>query len=207
MGVEVHTNALVTNIELGVVTAGQERIPASVILWSAGVSASPLGKMLGAPNDRAGRVLVKADLSVSGHPEVFVAGDLAAAKTADNPNATRWVPGVAPAAIQMGRFAARQIIRSLEGKPREDFVYSDKGSLAAIGHSRAVADLGRIHFSGHLAWLAWLVVHVFSLVDFRHRLLVIIEWAWAYITYRSSARLITEPIERRLAELPKPEAG
>ena len=203
MGVEVHTNALVTNIEPGVVTAGQERIPASVILWSAGVSASPLGKMLGAPTDRAGRVLVKADLSVAGHPEVFVAGDLAAAKTAD----ASWVPGVAPAAIQMGRFAARQIIRSLEGKPREDFVYSDKGSLAAIGHSRAVADLGRIHFSGHLAWLAWLVVHVFSLVDFRHRLLVIIEWAWAYITYRSSARLITEPIERRLAELPKPEAG
>ena len=204
MGVEVHRNALVTNIEPGVVTAGQERIPASVILWSAGVSASPLGKMLGAPTDRAGRVLVNADLSVAGHPEVFVAGDLAAAKTADDAS---WVPGVAPAAIQMGRFAARQIIRSLEGKPREDFVYSDKGSLAAIGHSRAVADLGRIHFSGHLAWLAWLVVHVFSLVDFRHRLLVMMEWAWAYITYRSSARLITEPIERRPAELPKPEAG
>jgi NADH dehydrogenase len=203
MGVEVRTNALVTNVEPGMVTAGKERIPAAVILWGAGVSASPLGRMLGASTDRAGRVLVGPDLSVRDHPEVFVAGDLAAAKIAGNANNNRWVPGVAPAAIQMGRFVARQIKRSVEGKPREEFVYWDKGSLATIGRSRAVADLGRLHISGYFAWLAWLFIHIFFLIGFRNRLLVLAEWAWAYITYKSSARLITEIGERRSADLPK----
>jgi NADH dehydrogenase len=203
MGVEVRTNALVTNIEPGLVTAGKERIPAAVILWGAGVSASPLGRMLGASTDRAGRVLVGPDLSVRDHPEVFVAGDLAAAKIADNANNNRWVPGVAPAAIQMGRFVARQIKRSVEGKPREEFVYWDKGSVATIGRSRAVADLGRLHISGYFAWLAWLFIHILFLIGFRNRLLVLAEWAWAYITYKSSARLITEIGERERAELPK----
>src|SRR5262249_15131771 len=159
MGVEVRTNAMVTNVEPGMVTVGQEKIPAAVILWGAGVSASHLGKMLGAPTDRAGRVLVEPDLSVPGHPEVFVAGDLAAVKFDD----TKMVPGVAPAAIQMGKFAARQIRRSVAGKPREKFVYWDKGSLATIGRSRAVADLGKLHFSGYFAWLAWLFIHLFFL--------------------------------------------
>ncbi len=135
MGVEVRTNAMVTNIEPGVVSVGKEKIPAAVILWGAGVSASPLGKMLGVPTDRAGRVIVQPDLTVPEHPEVFVAGDLAAAEQKNG----KPVPGVAPAAIQMGRFAARQIKRSLEGKPREQFAYLDKGSLATIGRSRAVA--------------------------------------------------------------------
>ncbi|HMF92261.1 MAG TPA: NAD(P)/FAD-dependent oxidoreductase [Candidatus Angelobacter sp.] len=203
MGVEVRTNAMVTNVEPGMVTVGQEKIPAAVILWGAGVSASHLGKMLGAPTDRAGRVLVEPDLSVPGHPEVFVAGDLAAVKFDD----TKMVPGVAPAAIQMGKFAARQIRRSVAGKPREKFVYWDKGSLATIGRSRAVADLGKLHFSGYFAWLAWLFIHLFFLIGFRNRLLVMAEWAWAYVTYNQGARLITDQREGPLEDKPKAKAG
>ena len=188
LGVDVRTNAMVTGIEPGAVTVGGEKIPAAVVLWGAGVAASPLGKMLGAPTDRAGRVLVEPDLSLPGHPEVFVAGDLAAAKMADG----RFVPGLAPAAIQMGRFVARQIRRAVEGQPREPFKYLDKGTLATIGRSKAVADLGRLHFSGYLAWMAWLFIHILFLIGFRNRLMVMAEWAWDYITYNHSARLITE---------------
>jgi NADH:ubiquinone reductase (H+-translocating) len=201
--VEVRTNAMVTNVEPGVVTVGKEKIPASVILWGAGVSASPLGKMLGAPTDRAGRVIVEPDLSVPGHPEVFVVGDLAAAKFKDG----KMVPGVAPAAIQMGKFAARQIRRSVAGKPREEFRYWDKGSLATIGRSHAVADFGRVHISGFFAWLSWLFIHLFFLIGFKNRILVMMEWAWAYITYNHSARLITEPRESASEERPKARAG
>jgi NADH dehydrogenase len=203
MGVEVRTNAMVTNVEPGLVTVGKEKIPAAVILWGAGVSASGLGKVLGVATDRAGRVLVQPDLSVPGHPEVFVAGDLAAVKMGEN----KWVPGVAPAAIQMGKFVARQIRRSVEGKPREAFKYWDKGSLATIGRSHAVADLGRLHFSGYFAWLAWLFVHLFFLIGFRNRFLVVSEWAWAYITYNQGARLITHQPEHQPSEQPKAKVG
>jgi NADH dehydrogenase len=204
MGVEVRTNAMVTNIEPGVVSIGKERIPAAVILWGAGVSASPLGKMLGVPTDKAGRVIVQPDLSVPGHPEVLVAGDLASVKR----NNGQPVPGVAPAAIQMGKFAARQIKRSVEGNPREHFEYWDKGSLATIGRSHAIADFpGKIHISGFLAWLSWLFVHLFFLIGFRNRLFVMIEWAWAYLTYNHSARLITEPVEKEPVEKPRARAG
>jgi NADH dehydrogenase len=203
MGVEVRTRTLVTNLEPQAVWAGQEKIPAAVILWGAGVSASPLGRMLGVPTDRAGRVIVEPDLSVPGHAEVFVTGDLASARRGNG----QPVPGVAPAAIQMGKFAARQIRRSLEGKPREPFKYLDKGSLATIGRSRAVADLGRLHFSGYFAWLAWLFVHLLFLIGFRNRIFVLIEWAWAYITYNHGARLITEPIEKEPAQTPRAKAG
>jgi NADH:ubiquinone reductase (H+-translocating) len=203
MGVEVRTSALVTNLEPDAVWVGNEKIPAAVILWGAGVSASPLGKMLGTPTDRAGRVIVEPDLTVPGHPEVFVAGDLASAKRANG----QPVPGVAPAAIQMGKFAARQIKRSIEEKPREHFEYWDKGSLATIGRSRAVADLGKLHFSGYFAWLAWLFVHLLFLIGFRNRFFVLIEWAWAYITYNHGARLITEPVEKEYLEKPKAKAG
>ena len=204
MGVEVRTNAMVTNIEADAVSIGKEKIPAAVILWGAGVSASPLGKMLGVPTDRAGRVIVEPDLSVPGHPEVFVAGDLAAAKRHNG----QPVPGVAPAAIQMGKFAARQIKRSLKGKPREHFEYLDKGSLATIGRSHAIADFpGKIHISGYLAWLSWLFVHLFFLIGFRNRFFVLIEWAWAYITYNHGARLITNTGESEEAERPKAKAG
>jgi NADH dehydrogenase len=203
MGVEVRTGALVTNLEPDAVWIGNEKIPAPVILWGAGVSASPLGRMLGVPTDRAGRVIVAPDLTVPGHPEVFVCGDLASAKRANG----QPVPGVAPAAIQMGKFAARQIKRVIEGKPREQFHYLDKGSLATIGRSRAVADLGKLHFSGYFAWLAWLFVHLLFLIGFRNRFFVLIEWAWAYITYNHGARLITEPIEKVPVEKPKAKAG
>jgi NADH dehydrogenase len=203
MGIEVRTNAMVTNIEAGAVCVGKEKIPASVILWGAGVSASPLGKMLAVPTDRAGRVIVQRDLTVPGHPEVFVTGDLASATRHNG----QPVPGVAPAAIQMGKFAARQIKRSLEGKPREEFEYLDKGSLATIGRSRAVADLGKLHISGYFAWLAWLFVHLLFLIGFRNRLFVLTEWAWAYLTYNHSARLITDTGEREPVEKPKARAG
>lgn len=228
MGVEVRTNALVTNVEPGVVTVGNEKIPATVVLWGAGVAASPLGKLLGAPVDRAGRVMVKNDLSLPGHPEVMVIGDLAAvpvksqedagsvpatsAASTPQPAATKpppakMVPGVAPAAIQMGKFAARQIKRTIAGKPHEEFHYLDKGTLATIGRSRAVGDFGRIHVSGYFAWLAWLFIHVFFLIGFRNRFMVMLEWAWAYVSYKSSARLITGEEERQPEERPKAKAG
>jgi len=191
LGVEVRTRTMVTNIEHNSVWVGAEKIPASVILWSAGVSASSLGKMLGGEADRAGRVIVHSDLTVPGHPEVFVIGDLAASKAKDG----TFVPGVAPAAIQMGKFAARQIRRSLESKPREEFIYVNKGALATIGRSKAVADMGKLHFSGYFAWLAWLFVHLLFLIGFRNRFMVMMEWAWAYITYNHSARLITDTPE------------
>lgn len=188
MGVEVRTNAMVTNVQPDCVTVGTERIPATVILWSAGVSASPLGKMLGAPTDRAGRVLVNPDLTVPDHPEIFVVGDLAASKMKNG----ALVPGLAPAAIQMGKFAARQIKRALKNQAREEFHYVDKGTLATIGRSKAVADLGKLHFSGLFAWLTWLFVHLLFLIGFRNRFMVMAEWAWDYITYNHSARLITD---------------
>jgi NADH:ubiquinone reductase (H+-translocating) len=203
MGIEVRNNAMVTNIERGVVFVGRERIPASVILWGAGVSASPLGKMLGVPVDKAGRVIIQPDLTVPGHPEVFVTGDLASAKQHNG----QPVPGVAPAAIQMGKFAARQIERAVEGKPAEKFEYLDKGSLATIGRSRAVADFGRFHISGYFAWLAWLFIHLLFLVGFRNRLFVMSEWAWAYLTYNHSARLIMDPVEKEPAQKPTAKAG
>lgn len=202
MGVEVRTSAMVTNIEQGVVSVGKEKIPASVILWGAGVSASPLGKMLGVPIDKAGRVIVEPDLTVPGHPEVFVTGDLASAKQHNG----QPVPGVAPAAIQMGKFAARQIKGAVEGKPRENFEYLDKGSLATIGRSRAVADFGRFHVSGYFAWLAWLFIHLLFLVGFRNRIFVLSEWAWAYLTYNHGARLITDPVEKE-RPIPKAKVG
>jgi NADH dehydrogenase len=221
MGVEVRTNALVTNIEAGVVTVGNEKISAAVILWAAGVSASPLGKMLSAPTDRAGRVLVEQDLSVPRHPEAFVVGDLAAARwpehdagqagteptTSDQDKRARYVPGVAPAAIQMGKFAARQITRSLAGQAREVFHYNDKGSLATIGRSRAVADLGKLHISGYFAWLSWLFVHLWFLIGFRNRIMVLMQWAWAYLTYQGNARLITEPRSASGEEKPRAKAS
>jgi len=198
MGVEVRTNAMVTNLEPGFVTVGKEKLPAAVMIWGAGVSASPLGKMLGAPTDRAGRVLVDPDLSVPGHPEVLVVGDLAAVKMKNG----KFVPGLAPAAIQMGKFAAQQIKRILHNQPREEFHYVDKGTLATIGRSKAVADLGKLHFSGYLAWLSWLFIHLLFLIGFRNRFMVMAEWAWDYITYNHSARLITDSGKTEAETLP-----
>jgi NADH dehydrogenase len=187
LGVEVHTSAMVTGIEPAAVVMGETRLPAAVILWAAGVAASPLGKKLGAPTDRSGRVLVNPDLSVPGRPEVFIIGDLASLKQKNG----QGVPGLAPAAIQEGKATARNILRDLEGKPRKDFHYFDKGSLATIGRSAAVGEFGKIHISGFLAWVAWLTVHIFFLIGFRNRILVLIQWAWSYFTYERGAQLIT----------------
>jgi len=187
LGVEVRTDQVVTRIEPGAVWVGGERIPAPVVLWAAGVAASPLGRKLGVPVDRAGRVLVQPDLSIPGHREVFVIGDLAAL----NDENGKMLPGVAPVAIQQGNWVAETIARDLKHQPRRDFVYHDKGSLATIGRAAAVAQFGKFQLSGYFAWLAWLFVHIFFLIGFRNRLLVMIQWAWSYLTYERGARLIT----------------
>jgi NADH dehydrogenase len=187
LGVEVRTSHLVTGIEPGLVTVGEERIPAQVVLWAAGVAASPLGRRLGVPVDRAGRVLVQPDLSIAGHPEVFVIGDLAA--LADESG--KMLPGVAPVAIQQGEYVAKTLARDLEHQPRRNFHYHDKGSLATIGRAAGVAQFGKLNLSGYFAWLAWLFIHIFFLIGFRNRLIVMIQWAWSYLTYERGARLIT----------------
>jgi NADH:ubiquinone reductase (H+-translocating) len=187
LGVEVRTSRMVTRVEPGAVWVGNEKIPAPVVLWAAGVAASPLGRKLGVPIDRAGRVLVQPDLSLPGHPEVFVIGDLAAL----NDENGKLLPGVAPVAIQQGDWVADAISRDLKNQPRRNFHYHDKGSLATIGRAAAVAQLGRFGLSGYFAWLAWLFVHIFFLIGFRNRILVMIQWAWSYLTYERGARLIT----------------
>jgi len=192
LGVEVRTSTVVTQVEPGAVHVGDTRISATVVLWAAGVAASPLGSKLGAPVDRAGRVPVQADLSLPGHPEVFVIGDLASAKNEQG----KMLPGVAPVATQEGKFVAKLIREELEAGQnahltRPAFHYWDKGSLATIGRAAAVAQFGRIHISGFVAWLSWLFVHILFLIGFRNRLLVFIQWAWSYVTYERGARLIT----------------
>ncbi|MGO9649700.1 MAG: NAD(P)/FAD-dependent oxidoreductase [Terriglobales bacterium] len=187
LGVDVRTSTLVTGVEAGAVRMGETQLSAAVILWAAGVAASPLGKKLGAPVDRAGRVLVSPDLSIPGHPEVFVIGDLASLKDESG----RIIPGVAPVAMQEGRAVARNIGRELRGESRHNFHYFNKGNLATIGRAAAVAEFGKVHISGFLAWLSWLFVHIFFLIGFRNRILVMIQWAWSYFTYERGARLIT----------------
>ena len=187
LGVEVMTSTMVTGVEPDAVHVGDTSIPATVILWAAGVAASPLGKKLGATTDRAGRVLVERDLSLPAHPEVFVIGDLAALKDERG----QWLPGVAPVAIQQGKAAAASIRHDLEHEARRAFHYFDKGSLATIGRAAAVAQFGKFHISGFVAWLSWLFVHILFLIGFRNRLIVMIQWAWSYFTYERGARLIT----------------
>ncbi len=188
LGVDVMTSSVVTSVEPGQVKVGDQVFPSTVTLWAAGVSASPLGKALGVETDKPGRVIVNSDLSVPGHPEVFVLGDLANFK---DQKSGKPLPGLAPVAIQQGRFVAKNILHSVKGEPREEFHYWDKGTIATIGRAAAVAELGKVHVSGFPAWLLWLFVHLMYLVGFRNRLLVLIEWGWAYVTYQRSARLIT----------------
>jgi NADH dehydrogenase len=196
LGVEVMTNTIVTNVSDHEVCAGETIIPARTVLWAAGVQASPLARCLGTPLDRAGRVLVAPDLSVPGHPEVFVIGDLAAVTQTNG----KPVPGVAPAAIQEGIHTAKNIVRMANDQPTLPFRYRDKGSLATIGRAAGVADFGRIHLSGFIAWAAWLGIHIFFLIGFRNRLLVILQWAWAYVTFQRGARLITGKVEPLMKE-------
>ena len=185
LGVEVRTGALATAIDATGVTVGATRVPARTVLWAAGVSASPLGATLGAPRDRAGRVAVAPDLSVPGHPEIFVVGDLASVRSDGVP-----VPGIAPAAKQMGRQAARNVRARVAGLPTRPFRYRDYGTLATIGRRAAVAVIGRVRLWGYPAWLAWLFAHIYFLIGFRNRLVVLMEWAWSYWTFERHARIV-----------------
>ena len=186
LGVQVHTGQAVTEIDARGVRIGDERLPARTVLWAAGVAASPLAQGLGVPLDRAGRVPVAPDLSVPGYGNVFVAGDLAQARREDG----RPVPGVAPAAKQMGRHAAQAIRARLAGEPAKAFHYRDYGNLATIGRMAAVVEYGRLRLSGVFAWWFWLWIHLFFLIGFRNRLVVLIEWAWSYFSYQRGARII-----------------
>lgn len=185
LGVEIRTGVPVVQIDSDGVQLGDERIAARTVLWAAGVAASPLARDLGVPLDRAGRVLVMPDLSVPGHPEIFVAGDLASIQQDG-----KSVPGVAPAAKQMGRHVARAIRARLQGHATAPFRYRDFGNLATIGRMAAVVDLHGFKFSGLLAWWFWLAAHVFFLIGFRNRMVVLIDWAQAYWSYQRSARII-----------------
>jgi len=181
LGVTVWLGRRVTSVDADGVTMGGERLEAKTVIWAAGVTSSPLARTLGVPVDRGGRVAVAPDLSVPGHPEIFVIGDLAA---------LQGVPGIAPAAKQMGRHTALNIRRTLEGKTRLPFRYRDYGQLATIGRNAAVAMLGKLRFSGYPAWLLWLLAHIYFLINFRNRLVVMTEWAWSYWTYQRYARII-----------------
>ena len=212
LGVQVWPNTLATDIDEHGVQAGPERIASSTVLWAAGVRGVEVAGLIGRPGqqperaqtdresgvetdrsesvtlDRGGRVVVDEDLSIPGHPNVFVAGDQACFTHQTGAP----LPGTAPVAIQQGRYVARAICRDLEGKPRETFQFVDRGQMATIGRSRAIAEVGRLRFSGWFAWVTWLVVHVYFLVGFKNRLLVVLHWAWSYVTFRRGARLIVE---------------
>lgn len=187
LGVEVHLNSYVTEIEPGRVKVAGKWIECEVVLWATGVAASPLGKQLNAEIDKAGRVLVNSDLTVPGSPEIYVIGDMASLKQANGEP----VPGVSPAAMQMGTHAAENILATVEGRPRKDFTYVDKGTMATIGRSKAISDVFGLKTTGLVAWLFWLFLHVFFLIGFRNRLVVLASWFWAYLTRERSARLIT----------------
>jgi NADH dehydrogenase len=192
LGVEVRTNSVVTKVGPGVVSIGAESIACETVLWAAGVAASPLGAALGVPVDHAGRVRVSPDLTIPGAPNVFVIGDLASLTGADG----RPLPGVAQVAIQMGRHAARNILRAIEKQPLRPFAYRDLGNMATIGRASAIADFGRFTLTGWFAWLAWLFVHIMNLIGFRNRLVVLVQWAWAYFSYQRAIRLITGNVEQ-----------
>jgi NADH:ubiquinone reductase (H+-translocating) len=194
LGVEVLTNTFVTDISPDGVQVGDRSISAANVFWAAGVAASKLGACLGVETDRAGRVVVEPDMSVAGHPEVFVVGDLAAATRTDGTP----VPGVAQGAIQAGRHAARQILNDLRGRARARFEYVDKGDLATIGRAAAVARIGGMKLSGFVAWVIWVLVHIMYLIGFRNRVLVMLQWGWAYLTYHRGIRLITGDVELEL---------
>jgi NADH dehydrogenase len=187
LGVEVFLNSFVESVEPNRIKIGDSWIECSVALWATGVDASPLGKMVSAKTDRAGRVLVEPDLSVPGDKNIFVIGDMAFLQDVNGVI----VPGVSPAAIQEGEFVAENISQELRGAPRHAFHYVNYGTMATIGRKKAIAEFGRWHYSGFIAWLMWLFVHIVLLVNFRNRLAVLSEWAWAYFTRERSARLIT----------------
>ena len=187
LGVEVRTETFVTDVRPGSVAAAGWTIPTRTVIWAAGNVASPVLSCLGTPLDKVGRAIVEPDCTIPGHPEVFVLGDAALYNHEEGGP----LPGICPVAIQMGEYTARTIIGDLAGRPRRAFHYWDKGQLAVIGRGRAVADIWKLHFSGFIAWLVWTFVHIFFLIGFRNRVLVMIQWAWSYLTFGRGARLIT----------------
>ena len=191
IGVEVYLNSFVTDLQLGAVKVGDKWVECDMAVWATGVAASPLGRQLGVETDKAGRVFVEKDLTLKGFPNIFVIGDMASLKQKDGEP----VPGVSPAAMQMGTNAAENILRDMKGKPRQDFEYWDKGTMATIGRSKAIVQAAGFHFKGLIAWLMWLFLHVFFLIGFRNRFAVMFEWFWAYLTRERSARLITGDAE------------
>ena len=202
LGVDVRVGTKVTGVDGEGVSTGSGHIEARTVLWGAGVQGSPLAKSLGAPLDRSGRVKVEPDLTLPGSPEVFVIGDLAALEQDG-----KLVPGVAPAAMQGGKYAAKAILATLKGKPRKPFRYVDKGSLATIGRAAAVGEIGRLHLSGFVAWVAWSLIHVFFLIGFRNRVLVMLEWGWLYLFHDRGSRLITGPVDDLLEREKAPSRG
>jgi NADH dehydrogenase len=188
LGVAVWTGSAVTRIDAGSVQVGGEVVRAGTVLWAAGVAASPLGASLGVPLDRAGRVIVQSDLTIPGHPEVFVIGDLASFTTTEG----QVLPGVAQVAMQQGAHAAKNIRAALTGRPHRPFVYRFYANMATIGRNSAIADFGWGTLKGYPAWLAWLFIHVVQLIGFRNRLSVMLQWAASYMTYQRAVRLITD---------------
>ncbi len=201
-GVEVLVGTPAKAITLDLIRLENSKIVAHTIIWAAGVAASPLAKTMGVELDQGGRVKVRNDLTIEGHPEAFVIGDLAACVDA----AGHTLPGLAPVAIQQGRCAAENIMRALEGKRYGRFKYADKGALATVGRAFAILQMGKLKQSGLLAWLIWSLVHIAYLVGFRNRVIVMIDWAWAYVTYQRGARLITGDIEELISATEKPDA-
>ncbi len=191
LGVEVRLNSMVKEIQAGRIKVGDEWIECDVALWATGVAASPLGKALDVETDRAGRVFVQPDLTIPNYQNIFIIGDMVSLKMDDG----KPVPGVAPAAMQMAENACKNILHDLRNEERKPFKYFDKGSMATIGRNKAIAEVGSIKLSGFIAWLAWLFVHLISLIGFRNRLYVLSEWFWAYLTRERSARLITGDAE------------
>ena len=186
LGVQVWTNSRVTKISAAGVMVGDEHIASSTVLWAAGVRAADVGRTLGVPVDNAGRVIVADDLTIPGHPEVFVAGDLANRVGEDG----KPLPGVALVAMQQGIYVAKMIANDIAGKPRVPFHYRDLGKLATIGRSRAICEIFGLKLSGWIAWWVWLLVHIYRLSGFRNRIIVLIQWAWSYMTFTRGARLI-----------------
>ena len=186
MGIEVRTGTMVKEVTDHGVTVNEEFIPCRTVIWAAGNAAAPIGKSLSAETDRAGRVIVNEDLTVPGYPEVFAIGDMACFKDETG----QLLPALSPVAMQMGRHAANNILSRLQGQKLAPFRYFDKGTMATIGRNKAVADLKFVRFGGYFAWLSWLFVHLIFLVGLRNRLLVLLQWTWAYLTYGRGARLI-----------------
>ncbi|MCG8346000.1 MAG: FAD-dependent oxidoreductase, partial [Chlorobiales bacterium] len=186
LGVQVWTSSMVTNVDANGVQIGNERIEAATVLWAAGVRAIGLGRKMGVDIDSSGRIIVEEDLSVPGHPEIFVAGDQAHfAHHIDEP-----LPGMAPVASQQGRAIGKNILAEIKGKHRKPFRYRDKGQMATIGRNKAIVEIGSLKFFGSFAWLTWLLVHIYYLTTFKHRVFVLLQWGWSYFTFGHGARLI-----------------